>query len=430
MKRRIAAMLLAVTPCLVGGYQTGLYPASAQSHTPSSSPGPLGSISGRVFVDVDANGSFGGPDVPLRFPLQLFGVNGGVPQPPFVGQNSADDGTYQFTDLAPGNYQIAIEVAVAAGCVAPAAPFTWVGDTFTGISWPTVHLTTPLREISVAAGENATGIDFPEVPPSYDVTARVWADGRPLSGPDTVLITVGGHTCWNAQVAPVLTLAEIIVSYYRATLSPFNDPACQRGDLDILINGRSAGATTNWDAFWAQSLFSLGPRPLNQPADTFPYLRSVDLAVPSFLSIAGQVTEAGTVTPENPSARRVLVRDGTEIRAFVGATLCGVTVTKTLTGSGGQFGGNAFGLIVPASSVKAGCGTSGAQVTFCVGDSKARQPAAGPFSNFPSPETKPVVWSAPALTDVTLEPTDEPCLAEEATPEFPVSLPQTGGPPQ
>jgi|SRR5438309_1408301 len=69
MKRRIAAMLLAVTTCLVGVYQTGLYPASGQSPTPSSSPGPLGSISGRVYVDVDANGSFGGPMFHSGFPF-------------------------------------------------------------------------------------------------------------------------------------------------------------------------------------------------------------------------------------------------------------------------------------------------------------------------------------------------------------------------
>jgi hypothetical protein len=426
MKRRLTVVLLAVVVCMVGAYQSGIYPASGQTHTPTSTTEQLGSISGQVFVDVNNDGTFGGPDVPLQFPLNLFGVDAnGAPQPPFDSQSSASDGSYHFDGLPSGKYQIWILIPIAAGCPAPNSPFTWVGDTFSGLSCASIQLSTPSREIVVSAGENVTGVDLPEIPRSYDVTARVWLDGQALSGPTPVIVTVSGHPCWSAQIAPVITFAEIIISYYNATLSPFEDPACQHGDLDMTINGRSAGATTQWDRFWRDSLFSSGARPLNQSSDAF--LQSADLALPPFLGIWGQVVEAGTVTPENPAARRLLVEDGTEIKAFVGATLCGSSPTKTLTGSQGQFAGNLFSLIVPPTSVKAGCGTSGAAVTFCVGDLKARQPAAGPFSS-PQSAAQPLSWAAPALADITLEPTTERCVATEPPP-LPVSLPQTGGPP-
>ncbi len=195
----------------------------------------------------------------------------------------------------------------------------------------------------------------------------------------------------------------------------------------MTIDGRAAGLTKPWDEFWKESLIPYGVRPLGF---------RLDVSIPGFLGISGQVAEATTVTPDNVSRHEgTLMPDGTEVRAFVGTTLCGAVRTKALRSApsqaqpNGEFGGNLFGLVVPPAGVKPGCGTSGAQVTFCVGEFKARQPAAGPFSYFQSPEAKAVQWAAPALAEVTLEPTTESCLATEAPPELPVSLPQTGGPP-
>jgi hypothetical protein len=215
------------------------------------------------------------------------------------------------------------------------------------------------------------------------------------------------------------TLGGVSVSRYSARLDPLNDPRCQSGDLDIQIDGRSAGATTEWNSFWRERL-AYPERPLKW---------MYDVAIPPFLGISGQVVEAGTVTPQSVSRHEgALVRDGTQIRAFAGTTVCGAVTTQTLTGSKGDFGGNLFRLIVPPTSVKSGCGTPVAQITFCVGDFKARQPAAGPFSYPSSPEAKPVQWAGPGLADITLEPTTEPCLAVEA-PRLPQELPSTGGPP-
>ena len=246
------------------------------------------------------------------------------------------------------------------------------------------------------------------MPPSYDVTARIWLNASPVStANNSVAITAGGRECWTAQINRTLTTAGIPVSFYNASLLPSSNPACEGGDLDITIDGRPAGATSQWSRFWRDSLFSPAARPLNQSSDAF--LSSVDLEVPPFLGISGQAVEAGTVTPETVSTRQ-LVPDGTEVRAFVGTTACGSTKTKTLTTSTGGFGGNIFGLIVPPASVKPGCGTPGAAVSFCVGEFKARQPAAGPWSSVQSPEAKPVQWAAPALADITPEPTAEPCV--------------------
>jgi hypothetical protein len=118
------------------------------------------------------------------------------------------------------------------------------------------------------------------------------------------------------------------------------------------------------------------------------------------------------------------VGDGTEVQALIGTTVCGVVKTKTLISSTGGFGGNLFGLIVPPASVKGGCGTPGAAVTFCVDGFRATQPAAGPFSVFGSGEATPVPWAAPAFRDVTLEPRGDPC------PTLPRALPDTGGSPE
>ena len=401
MKTRLMVLGLVATLCLAGA-QT-FEPASGQTPTPTDSPaasptpttGPLGSISGRVFVDVDANGVFGGPDVPLVFPLEIFSTDVGGTALAFI--NSSSDGTYNFPNLPPGNYLLTINLPIPS-CAVPIQPFSWVGDTFSGVYCPFVGLTIRDKQVSLVSGENATGIDFPQIPRSYDINARIWADGQPLSPQNSIAVTVGGHLCWNAHVNRLVTVADVPVSFYSASLLPSSDPACQRGDLDITINGRSTGATTPWDPFWTESLFTFGARPLNRTSDVFPYLKSTDLALPSFLGVSGQAVEPGTVNPTIVSRHEgTLVPDGTEVKAFAGTTLCGTTRTKRLTTSIAGFGGNLFGLIVPPASVRASCGTVGATVSFCVGDFKARQPAAGPWSVFPVArgETGSVVCTRP-----------------------------------
>ena len=108
MKTRFIVLGLAAVLCLAGAET--FQAASGQTPTPTGSPeasptptsGPLGSISGRVYMDVNGDGVFGGPDVPLEFPLSLFRRDEIGPQPPFLGQGSAGDGTYRFTDCLPG----------------------------------------------------------------------------------------------------------------------------------------------------------------------------------------------------------------------------------------------------------------------------------------------------------------------------------------
>jgi hypothetical protein len=429
MKRKLAAMGLAVAVLLSGSLQLGIDPASSQTPTPTSAPGPTGSISGRVYVDVDANSSFGGPDVALALPLDLFFID--VSGPPIAAGGPSSDGAYEFQDLPPGNYRLHINVPIIA-CAQPIGipPFDWVGEVTRLFLCGNPQFSTPQRDIVLGAGETLANVDFPQLPTSYEISARVWLNAALLTAQNSVIVTAGGNPCWTAQVNTGQTLAGVTVSRYSARLEPLNDLRCQSGNLDITIDGRAVGLTKPWDQFWMESLIPYGTRPL---------AFQQDVAIPGFLGISGQVAEAGTVTPQNVAQHQgILVPDGTTVSAFVGNTACGEARTKALTTApsqahpNGEFGGNLFGLVVTPANVKTACGAPGALVTFCVGDFKARQPAAGPFSYFQSPEAKPVQWAAPALADVTLEPTMEACLATDAPPgpapeRLPTSLPSTGG---
>jgi len=416
---RLSAMILAFSLLAAGDPS----PTSGQTATPSSSPGYPGSISGRVYVDVNANGTFDRPDAPLTFALVLFLLD--VSGPPFASLDSSSDGTYRFDNLPAGNYELFINLPASASCAVPIAPFSWVGDTFAGIFCEPYRLTTRSHTFPLAIGEDAIGVDFPEVPSSYDVRGRIWLNGRPLSTGNQVAIAAGGRECWSAQVNTQDTAAGVLVTSYSASLVPSEEPSCQSGDLNITIDGRSVGAETEWNAFWRDSLSS-GAKPLNRSSDVPPFLSSTDLAVPPFLEITGQVVESGTVTPDTVTDHDgVLMSDGSVVRALVGKTVCGASKTKTLTTEAGRFGGNLFGLSVPSTEVEPGCGTPGAPMTFCIGDFTARQPAAGPFSSFASPEAVPVFWAAPALVDLTLEPTNEECPVTLS----PAALPETGGRP-
>jgi hypothetical protein len=428
MKTRFMVLGLLAALCLAGaGHFTS---ASGQTPTPTSSPepsptptsGPLGSISGRVYVDVNNDGTFGGPDVPLSFPLDLFLVD--ITGPVIATGGSSANGAYEFADLPPGNYFLFVNLPIVA-CAVPVFRFDWVGEPPGQFSCGNPQLSTPSRTVNLGAGQSLTNIDFPQVPASNEIAARIWLNAAPLSPQHSVRVTAGGNPCWSTAVTTGQTLANVPVSRYSARLEPLDDPRCHNGNLDLQIDSQSLGISKPWDEFWRESLLPLPARPLGWQYDP---------AIPPFLGISGQAIEAGTVTPQNVSRHEgALLRDGTEIQAFVGATLCGTTLTKTLTGPAGLFGGNLFGLVVPPASVKSGCGTPGATVSFCVGDFKAQQPASGPFSYFQSPEAKPVQWAAPALADITLEPTNEPCLPADPRapdPKLPISLPLTGGPPE
>jgi hypothetical protein len=328
------------------------------------------------------------------------------------------DGTYSFSDVPPGNYHVTINLPIFA-CVVPSAPFSWVGDDFFGYFCP-ARPSTQFTEVTLAAGEQRQDVDFPQIPMSYGVTGRIWANAAPVSANASVAVTVAGHECWPAAVERHQTAAGIAVSFYAASLNPSGDPACAGGDLEIAIDGQPVGLRTPWNSFWRSSVFQAAPAPLNLASDQPPFVASTDLELPAFLAVQGQVVEPGTVTPQTVgSDARTLVSDGTEVRALIDSTECGRVTTRALTGPAGRFGGNLFGLVVSPASVKAGCGTSGAAVTFCVGNYVALQPASGPFS-LPGAGT-PVVWEASALSDITLEAASEPC------PDLPVALPVTGG---
>jgi hypothetical protein len=411
MKRKLMVMGLAVLLGLAGAQTVGIPPTNAQTPTPGT-----GSISGRVYVDLNANNMFESPDV--GFPALL-----GISPAPSATTQAAEDGTYIFSELPAGTHVVGIIYAIPS--CARTAPFRWTGEPVNG-GCGFNHYTTLGTTIELAPGEHRTGVDLAQVPETL-MTGRVWLDAQPVPPAVPVAFTVGGRSCWNASITSSTTPAGVGYSTYSARLEPLADPQCQLGEIDLSVGGRPANKRLSWESFWRGQVDGGIAR--------FTYF---EVEVPGFLGISGQAIEAGTVTPENVARHEgMLLPDPTEVRAFVGATQCAAVGTKALRTAPseahptGEFGGNLFGLIVPPAGVKPGCGTQGATVTFCVGDFKATQPAAGPFST-PGPGT-PVTWEASKRADITLEPTTEPCLAVAATlgpaptEQIPASLPATGG---
>jgi hypothetical protein len=216
MKRRLTVMLLAVFVCITGAYQMDLYPASGQTATPSPSPGALGSISGRVYVDVNANNTFESPDVGLPTLLAISA-------PPGASVVAADDGTYTFSDLPAGGYTVGI-ILVVSTC-ARTAPFRWTGEPVNG-GCDFNHYTTLTANVDLVAGENRKGVDLPQLPETL-MTGRAWLDAQPLPSTVPVAVTVDGHPCWNASTSLNTSPAGVAYTTYSARLESLDDIQCQ-----------------------------------------------------------------------------------------------------------------------------------------------------------------------------------------------------------
>jgi hypothetical protein len=113
-----------VVAVLLAGAKAEPWHVSGQTPTPTSrpatpGPAPTGSISGRVYVDLNGNGLFDPPYAPLEFPLDLFLLD--VSGPPFTSLKSSGDGTYVFHNLPPGNYALMINLPISS-CAVPINP--------------------------------------------------------------------------------------------------------------------------------------------------------------------------------------------------------------------------------------------------------------------------------------------------------------------
>lgn len=374
-------------------------PTATPSPTPTATPAPTGSISGRVYIDVDANGEFDGPDVGWAgAPMSLEG-------PPHGWTSVSDSGEYIFTALPEGTYTIyAANFPIPLGCEA-LPPFNWIGGAQDLSSCPSgPALTTRSRTVELAEGEHLTGIDFPQVPPT-SVSGRVWLDGQPATKGSEMLITVGGASCWTTTLQREVTPAGITIANFASDLDSIDAPQCQNSDLGAQIDGRELGISIPWDEFWIDQLWPDRRGSLDRRSQ-----RTKDLLAPPFAGLSGQIIEPESINSSAPGGE--LVEDGTSVRAIIGDIVCGEAMTKTLEA---EFGGamNLFGLIVLPAEIEPGCGEEGARITFCAGSFKAEETMIHDLYLRPPGRlaTEPLSWRAGELQSVSLERTDEPCTA-------------------
>lgn len=374
--------------------------------TPSPTPAPSGSISGRVYVDVNANGTYDGPDAPWSSGFLSVTVT-----PPAHSRiSSYQDGQYTIEGLPAGTYKVGLNFAIPPNCVG-LPPFNWVGaDQDQAACRRLPQLSVWSRTVKLAAGQELSGIDFPEIPRTT-IGGRVWVDGRAASAGASLAVTVGDTPCWQGTITQNVTPAGITVAAFTADLQPISSPKCQHGDLALRIDGRVIDVGVPWNDFWVRQLWPDRPRSLGD---------RIDFMTPPFMGLAGWVLQPDSTSTAFDGAQ--LVEDESVVRAIIGNTVCGEAETRTLESDAGLFlwkSMNLFGLIVSPAELQAGCGEEGAPVTLCVDGLEAQDAEAS------SDAQEPITWTAGEIIrgDVLLEPTDRPC---------PVALefPPTGsGPP-
>ena len=387
MKRSLIACALAAASALLASVAVASAGAPTATPTPTPSPTatpsptftptPLGSISGRVYIDVNANGMYDGPDVAGAGEL-VFGVFSLGPS--YSLSNISADGSYQLTGLQPGSYTL--ELSVPGFVCAPMAPFNWVGGE-QGDSCG-LNPTTRERTVDLGPGEDITGIDFPQVP-ATGISGRLWLNGAPMPAGTEAFVTVSGRECWQVATASEVTAAGITIASFTADLEAVGEGNCIQGDIALIADGNLIGESVSWSQFW--SGYRLG---------------RTDFMAPPFMGLSGRVIiQEGATELDSDS----LVADDTLVTAIVGSTVCGQATTKTLEN---EFGGkmNLFGLIVPPRGLQPGCGIEGAPVAICVGASEGR--IAGILQP-PPVEVDPFTWVPGKTVAVTIELTDERC---------------------
>ena len=132
-----------------------------------------GSISGRVWSDVNINRTFDNGEVGLQGVLvELLDARGTV----IASQRTTVDGRYLFTNLMPGEYAVRETQPVGYFHVGQIAGSHGGDDTARDL----------ISGINIPAGETLTDYDFPEAPPAI-ISGFVYQDGPALrldSNPD------------------------------------------------------------------------------------------------------------------------------------------------------------------------------------------------------------------------------------------------------
>lgn len=323
MCRRITAGfvwgIIAVLLCVSAG-------SSAGAATPAGNG--TGSVSGRIFIDFNGNSTFDAFDVPLSTAaIDLFS-----------GLETDEDGIYTIDGLPPGPYTVFLGQG-------PCADFLmndWLGVYVLGFC-PVQDLPDP--EVVIVAGTTVT-VDIPL--PTFDgsANARLWLDGEAAPDGTPVSVLVDDGLCRAGEAEQTQSAAGVAISEFFIVV-PSSAPECQGEMVSVEVDGEVL-RTWTWNEFW-----------LDEWVDWWyegDYWSRHNVAEPPIFGVYGKV-QGGIPAPRaEPAGNGGLL----SLRAVVNGRLC--SEPRPLNGD------IVYGLIVVHEDTRAGCGSPGAEVTFCLDD--------------------------------------------------------------
>jgi hypothetical protein len=262
-------------------------------------------------------------------------------------------------------------------------------------------------QVQLAEGQSLTGVSIRGIPfPNIDF--GVWLDLKPAPVDAAASVNVSGHPCWPVSLESDTTEAGLQVTNGTATLGPFDDPACQHGDITISIAGRESSAVS-WERFWARHLHPASPAGISSDFN--------EVMIPPFLGIGGIVLQALEYT----SPTQAIVPDGSVVTAYLNDRVCGSSKTRAVSKDNRQ---NLFELIVAPDSARLGCWAGQTSIGLCV-DNKRLELWPGSKVLWPleARYEQPAASRAGALIHVIAAPASESC------PVTPAAFPDTGGMP-
>lgn len=301
--------------------------SSAGAATPAGNG--TGSVSGRIFIDFNENSTFDAFDVPLSAAaIDLFS-----------GLETDEDGIYTIDGLPPGPYT----VFPGQGPCADFLMNDWLGVYVLGFC-PIQDLPDP--EVVIVAGTTVTA-DIPL--PAFDgsANARLWLDGEAAPDGTPVSVLVDGGLCRAGEVNQTQSGAGVTYSEFFIAV-PSSAPECQGEMVSVDVDGEVL-RTWPWNEFWQDEWVDWWYEG--------EYWSRHNIAEPPIFGLYGKVAGVNAATPAGQPSSATAPGD---VRAIIDGRLC--SEPRPLTGD------IFYGLVVVHEDTYAGCGTPGAEVTFCLND--------------------------------------------------------------
>jgi len=383
IRKPVIALLLALA--LAGGVNS--WAPGGQEFGPAWAQGGTGSISGRVFHDIDGDGNDdnGEPGV-RRARVQL--TQGGS----LVAEDESDrQGQYSISGVAPGDYTLATELdegirACWDVLIGTFDPLAFSGCTRVyGIPWqPTLPESVPL---SFTAGE-AVQVDFGGAPTDLiHLVGRAIKGGEYARQGDSVEAFVNGTACGATTIGPNADFAGALAF----ELIVFGDEAVSGcaapGDV---VEFRVAGVTAQQTLVW-----------MSYQQD------------PGRLKLLGLAATGEAAWYWFQGAETANLTGGASVQASIGGIACGAAIISVIPLVRPPGIAGFTRLVVPPNGDLTGCGRPGSEVEFAVGGIRS---------------ANVVAW-APGLHRIELTlPTPTATLSPAATPQAtPEGLPDAGG---